>query len=220
MQAIGRSRAQILEDRGLSTLTHMTSIENLRSILKIGLLPKNELAKQGIAYRDIADPDVQERRKVRRISLASGAQVVLHDLVPLYLNARNAMMYRRKELTSEMVLLDFSVGALLAAVPVAVLTDGNAGSKDTQVSEDWWSGNDKVLESIPWSWILRRETWWDTRDDGKRRAMAEILVAPSIANSLIHSIVVNSKTAEEAVQAMVGSELRTCDIICDQSRFF
>jgi hypothetical protein len=229
MQAIGRSRAQILEDRGLSTLTHMVSIENLRSIWDIGLLSKNELVRRGIEYRDISDKDVQQRRANRTIELSCGDSRPLHDFVPLYLNAKNPMMSKRKEMVPELALLDILVADLLDVVPVAVLASGNATNTATSFSEKWWAGGDEVLEKIQWNWVLSDKYWNDCVQqcgqcprckENKRRAMAEILVAPSIANSLIHSIVVNSKTAEEAVQAAVGSELRTCGIICDQSRFF
>lgn len=67
----------------------MTHIDNAPLIIKNGILSHNKVLQMGLNHRDIADPNVQDRRAVRM--LPNGK--TLHDYVPLYFSTQTPMQY-------------------------------------------------------------------------------------------------------------------------------
>jgi hypothetical protein len=82
-------RRYLQPDNGgvLHNLYHITAIENLRSIMDVGLQPHSKMDE--VAYVDISDWQVQEKR--RCLDPVFGRP--LHDYVPTYLNPRNPMLF-------------------------------------------------------------------------------------------------------------------------------
>ncbi|MEE2003036.1 DUF4433 domain-containing protein [Alkalimonas sp. MEB108] len=89
MQAYNHSQSLPL----LSHSWHLTMVDNLPSIFfgGHGILCKNELSKQQVAYTDISLATAQQRRHAKRVL---GRPV--HDFVPTFVTQRNPMMFCRR----------------------------------------------------------------------------------------------------------------------------
>jgi hypothetical protein len=103
-------------------LYYITHIDNLASILKNGILSHNRIKNKKIDHEQIYDPAIQEIRKNKR--LPNGKR--LHDYANLYFNARNAMMYKRKDIHREICILIVDPKILNATY--VVISDMNASS--------------------------------------------------------------------------------------------
>lgn len=105
----------------IKELYYITHIDNLKSILKNGILCYHRVNK--ILYKSIADSEIQKRRdKV----VLPGGKYKLHDYANLYFNPRNAMMFKRKDMHKELVVL--RIDATIFNKPEVVISDGNASS--------------------------------------------------------------------------------------------
>lgn len=104
----------------LPELHYITPIANVPSILAHGLLSHRRVAK--IPHESIAMEDVQDRRS--NVKLPTGRW--LHEYVNLYINARNAMMYLRKDLHERLCVIRIRTEVL--DVAGTVITDRNAAS--------------------------------------------------------------------------------------------
>ncbi|HKJ33293.1 MAG TPA: DarT ssDNA thymidine ADP-ribosyltransferase family protein, partial [Balneolales bacterium] len=94
IQLKSRNRyAKLLKEAGVDYLYHMTHLANLNGILEKGLLSHNKAHKKGLLAQDISDSTVNNRR------------VKIHNYVPLYFNPKNPMLYRRRNIQDELVIL-------------------------------------------------------------------------------------------------------------------
>ncbi len=154
---------------------HMTHIDNISSIMNNGLLA------HGNPYqaKDISDNQVNSRRS--RVEPVYGRAI--HSYVPFYFNPKNAMLYRRKEMQNEIVILVFG-GELISSFG-AIFTDGNASSDDTR-----FFNNRNALNQLDWN-CLNDWSWCNHRD-GKRTRMAEVLVPNHVGIERLNKIVCNS----------------------------
>lgn len=104
----------------LEELHFITLVKNVPSILKLGILSHNAVAK--IAHESIAMSEVQDRRA--KVKVPGGR--ALHEYANLYFHARNPMMYKRRNRHAEIAVL--RVRPALLDLPGVVITDGNASS--------------------------------------------------------------------------------------------
>lgn len=95
-------------------------IANVASVMKYGLL-SYERAKK-LKHRSVAMPDVQERRD--KVRIPGGRR--LHHYVNLYLDARNPMLFKRKNEAGTLCVLRISTQA--CCIEGAVFADRNASS--------------------------------------------------------------------------------------------
>ena len=102
-------------------LHYITHIDNLRSISQYGILCYRKAKK--VLRQSIADPEIQKRRE--KVVIPGGKRK-LHDYVNLYFNARNPMMFKRKDMHEELAVLRID-SAILDEFEV-VISDGNAAS--------------------------------------------------------------------------------------------
>ena len=164
----------IVQKYGIKYLYHMTSIHNLGSIIRHGLLSHNEAHKRNLVKKDISLQDVQDRRDDKKVLSHN-----LHDYVCLYFSPRNPMLFKRKEDQDEIIILCVSPTVLF--FEDTIISDGNAASARTV----FFSGVES-LEEFPWK-IINSHYWLD-HDDGRRIKCAEVLVYPKIPTSLIMKI--------------------------------
>lgn len=179
--------SKLLDEVGVDYLYHMTHIDNLKSILQFGILSHNRAHKKGLLAKDISDRTVNSRR------------IKIHNYVPLYFNPKNPMLYRRKNIQDELVIL--CVNRELLFSDKVVITDGNAASTSTNFYK---SISD--LRKIDWN-IIRSEYWSDFVD-GKRIRCAETLIPENISPANIEQIVCISNNT----RLLVSNLLDTYDI--------
>lgn len=73
-------------------LFHITAISNLEGIVQDGgLLAKNEVARRGKPYQNIAYQSIQATRASKVVSVAPGG--FIHDYVPFYFAPRSPMLF-------------------------------------------------------------------------------------------------------------------------------
>jgi hypothetical protein len=188
----------IVAEFGLHYITHKRNLESIRSR---GLLSLNEVLRRGLSRADISDQDVQSLRE-RREPIWNRS---IHDYVPLYLNPKNPMLSKRRELRDELVILKIQRG--VARSGEVIFCDGNAASAATKFSLD-----EQILTSCREA--LRAE-YWTGVEDGKRRRMAEVLVHQRVAPDRILAVLCPS--------ALVANEVKTelgLYAVSSPSRFF
>lgn len=177
----------LLEKYDINYLYHMTNIDNLASIIQHGLLSHNEAHIQRLVKVDISHPDVQGKRAIKRDPIYIRP---LHDYVPLYFLPKNPMLYSRREIQEDIVILGLDPRLLLE--PSIVFTDGNAAAGGTSFYTDILD-----LEHLPWD-SIRSRSWTDI-EDGKRIKCAEVLVHRRIGPSCIQVIFCYSHKHRETI---------------------
>lgn len=182
--------AKEFERWGIKSLWHMTHIRNVPSIMRNGLLAHQSPKLQLMNPVDISDPDVQRWRT--RVDPHFSRS--LHEYVPLYINPRNPMLYRRREMQRQICFIEISVAALEGRD--FIFSDGNAASNRTHFYTDI-----SDLRLLPWE-VLRSNFWTDF-DDGKRKACSEVLVPDIVEPHFIRAVHCFS-AAESGILAQKG----------------
>ncbi len=179
---------------GQNSLWHITHRENIPGILKHGLLCNSSLTKaiESESIFDISDPGVQANRE----KLDPIYQRKIHDYVPLYINPKNPMMFKKKENLKELCLLEVSLEIL--NYHTFLLSDGNAASKDTK----FFNSLDGV-KYLPWA-VLNADYWSDF-DDGKRKRCSEVLISSKIEPKYFLAIHVYSEETDRYLYSVTGN---------------
>ena len=167
--------AREFESWGIESLWHMTHIRNVPSIRRSGLLSHQSPKLTMINPVDISDPEVQRWRTKQDPYFG----LALHDYVPFYINPRNPMLYRRKNIQREICFIELSLDALEDTG--FLVSDGNAASPKTQFYNGSWG-----LQFLSWE-VLRADFWTDF-EDGKRKACSEILVPNAVDPKFIKAV--------------------------------
>jgi hypothetical protein len=115
----------------LGPIQHMTSINNLSSILQIeAIVSKNNIIKSNISINDISNQSVQSGRSTKNIL---GTSYNLHDFVPLYWARKTPMGFVLKEKNEEIIFVRFSTEIL--AKFDCYISDGNAFASGTKLKK-------------------------------------------------------------------------------------
>ena len=192
-------------------LHYITPINNLRSIFQYGILCHHKAEK--VLHQSIADPVIQNRRE--KIVIPGGKRK-LHDYVNLYFNARNPMMFKRKDMHEELVILQINP-AILDESEV-VISDGNASSGYVK-----FYASPEGLGHLDKSLIYANN--WTNRDvfqywASKRAICAEVLVLHSVAARLIKGIYVSCRETQSKIKDL-SARIRFQDkIIVNPTLFF
>ena len=180
---------------------HITHRDNLRNIFRYGILSWHCAHQRGLTASDISDPQVQERRnRIEPVFRRS-----IHEYAPLYFNPKNPMLFRRRELQEELVILEVSPDVL--RYNQHIFTDGNAAAATTTFCTN--------REIIAASEDALRAEWWTALPDGKRRRCAEVLIFPSVTPRFITNAICANQGSASAINW-------TCpvSVIVDTSFFF
>ena len=93
---------------------------NIHSVMQYGILSYDRASK--LPHHSVAMQPVQERRDEKQVP----GGLKLHRYANLYFDARNPMMYKRKDEANDLCVLKISVGVL--ELSGTVITDCNAAS--------------------------------------------------------------------------------------------
>lgn len=174
------------EAPGFPRVYHLTHRQNLASIMARGVLSHTGIARQGLQRVDISDPGVQRwRGRTEPVY-----QRAIHDYVPLYFNPRNAMLFSRRAVQQELVVLVFSRVRL--ARQEHLYTDGNAASRCTR-----FAPHADILEDAR---DVLLAPGWAGFADGKRRRCAEMLVYERIAPVCVQAVLCASGDLAQEVE--------------------
>jgi len=177
---------------GLKSLYYITHVENLDSILGIGILSHRRIDEEGIQTKRVYDKDIVQSRRHRRTPDGQN----LWDFANLFFQPRNPMLYRViHEHTEDEI-------AILAVRPAVLhgegvyVSDGNAASPYSLIL-----GGTDGLRLLPQ--IIRdaveRDSW--SRINGsKRTIMAECLVPNAVPPDVIETIYVATEGAKQKLE--------------------
>lgn len=185
-----RKQNQHLDKFGIYYLYHMTHKDNLQNILQNGLKSHNEARTNGLTRVDIADNQVNDRRSKREPIYNRS----IHDYVPLYFNPKNPMLFRRRDIQNDIVILAINRNILYQEN--IIFTDGNAATNATS-----FYNNPEELNKLNWSCI--NAEYWNDIVDGKRLKCSEVLIYPNIPTSAIQKIFCNN----EQIKMFITSKL-------------
>lgn len=113
----------------VAELHYITAIDNLPSILAIGIVSHNR-AQAVVGHTSVADATVQARRRAVRVP----AGRPLHDFANLYFNARNPMLYVVCARGGYDQVCILRVSATALDLPGVVVADRNASSNYVRFS--------------------------------------------------------------------------------------
>lgn len=158
-------------------LFYMAHIDNLKSILEIGILSHNDAHNKGIVNVDISNREINAKRE--RIEPRNGYSI--HDYAPLYITPKNPMhkSLDQKQTIGDIVFLKINPHILLT--DKVLISDGNAAEESTK-----FYNNISDFNKLNWECI--NDTYWETYKDGKRIKCSEVLILHHIPNYYISEI--------------------------------
>lgn len=175
-------------------LFHITHIDNLTGIVGNGLFSHN-IAHEQMGPVDISMSEVNRHR----VKSEPVYRKSLHEYVPLYFNPRNPMLYKLKNISSNIAIIAFDRDLILHSE--VVFTEGNAATKTTRFYSDI-----RQLKKMDWDFM-----WAEYCGDyigGKRRQCAEVLVPEKIPAEYIKKISVEGYESLQKVNASVKSQVK------------
>ena len=190
----------------LKYVQHMLHHSNLESILSNGILSHNEAYERELINKDISMAEVQERRANRKIKCGDCSHT-LHDFVSFYFNAKNPMLYKRRNIQEELVVILINSNIINSNFndnPFAIFSNGNAASKETK----FFCG-EKMLDNID-STLIFADSWNSSDDpvliENRRKRCSEVLVYPNVPVKNIEAIICPNKTMHNYVTNLKQSK--------------
>lgn len=175
-----------LQSFGVSSLWHMSHVDNISSILTNGIA-SNDAAHSKFSPRDISNSDVQTYRGRNDPYYHRR----LHEYAPTYLSIKNPMLYVKKDMNFHLCILELSTDVVNDNQ--FLFTDGNAASKETRFFN-------KVSDFTQLPWSVLNADYWNDFDDGKRKKCAEVLIYPSIDKKYIKAVHCSNFTTKRMVE--------------------
>lgn len=198
-----------MQREDVSELHYIAPIENLSSILSVGLLSHHKA--RFITHGSVADPEVQARRS--RKAVPAGKQ--LHRYVNLYFNARNPMLFRRRDQHTDIVVL--AIRPEVLDLPGVFITDGNAANVATAFMTptpiNFALLDADELHAEYWS---RENMTSIEREEARRRRCAEVLVPNHVNRSYIDRVYCSCDASRERI--VLGG--CTIDVVKREFMFF
>ena len=185
-----------LAGRFMKALYHMASIENLESLIKLGLLSKHEMLAEQIAFRDISNWTVQSRRE-QKCDTQYGRN--LHDYAALYINPRNAMLYTVQRNLEQVFILEIGLEVLNDADTSFVFTDVNAACHHARFYKDL-----SRLGSFNWD-VINAKSWYDKGDLWKQQMQAEFLIHPKVLAKYIRTVLCRDEDGVALIRNKIGN---------------
>lgn len=200
-------------------LFHITHLDNVPGILQRGLLCRNRIEDLQLSYMDLSDADCQARRSCK---VLGGRGVDLHNYVPLFIEPRNAMLYRLQKSLKESGAADalaiLEVSADAAQWGASLLADGIASSPVTQI---FHARDAAGWQALDWD-AIRCRSWMDQPDPqaAKRRRMAEVMVNSHLQGRHIQKVWLKSPSALEGLRARVALDAVPAAAVDEERRLF
>jgi hypothetical protein len=182
----------------LKELHYIAHVDNLHSICSRGLLSHRKAA--ALAHRSVADPEVQDRRKGKRVP----GGLLLHDYANLYMTARNPMLYKLAKHDGYMdELCVVKVSHEVLDLPEVVIADMNAASSYCR-----FYPAPQGLSDVDSSRVFRH--YWTDGDaleqwHCKKAKCAEVLVPGRVEPTYLTGVCVGTSAAKAAVEAQSAS---------------
>ncbi|SHN67619.1 protein of unknown function [Fervidobacterium gondwanense DSM 13020] len=170
-------------------LYYIAPISNLHGIFKHRkVFCRKDAERKGLIKEDPSDKDVQRRRTNKIIYEGREKRYNLHDYVNLYINPRNAMLYRYLREKDKIAVLEFS-GDLLSKFRYVRYSFKNASADDAIISGSPYLINENIQRIFSSS--------WNGDEELKKIMQSEVLVFGYVPIDFLVSIITPSKYIEE-----------------------
>ncbi len=182
----------------IKSLYYITHVDNLPSILSMGILSHRYIEDRGVAYKAIYDAEIVSNRKLKHTPDGRS----LWEFANVYFQPRNPMLFRvvHEKSPNEIVVLGLNRRVL--EIPGSFITNGNAANNAT----DFFSYKDGV-QAVSKIWDTISNEWWNSVDGSKRKIMAECLVPGAISPDLVHSVYVASHKVADLVRSIIPRQI-------------
>ncbi|WP_205101223.1 DarT ssDNA thymidine ADP-ribosyltransferase family protein [Marinitoga litoralis] len=158
---------------------YITPYENAIKIFKSGYIYSREYAiRKSYIEKDYSDRDVQNRRRYKKLP----NKKMLYEYVPLYINPRNAMLYRYLKEKRNIVILEISNKILR-------IYDHYFSIKNASAEDAIFTKNIKDLE-LKKDMIFSKN--WYGNKELKQIMQSEVLIYEKISVKYIDRVIVNS----------------------------
>ena len=165
----------ILSEKGFTELLYLVRQENVASILKHGILSKNEVNKRKLETSDFSLPSAQDKRKGITDKFH---EKKLHDYVPLCFTQKLPMLYSKKDQQKDLVIMHINTQSLLKENR-CLFSDGNMASPVSSLFENYID-DDSLYNLV-------QTEYWENKVVGTKKA-AEVLIDSMIVVKYISSI--------------------------------
>mgnify|MGYP001607958236 CR=1 FL=1 len=204
-----------LEEYKLYSFFYFAPIKNIESIVKFGILSKNDICEKKIKNCSFANEEVQNRRSKKFIMLNNKQEINIHNTVPIYLKTKTPTFYSPSINQKDMVFIVIDAQKLLIDSNIAyAFCDGNAASINTN-----FYNNLDDLNKLPWDVLENIDRYWNY-PDGKRKGNAEFLIYPSISLPSIENFVVFDEDAEKKLKNFLNTFPNNISITIDKDFSF
>lgn len=179
----------------------MSSINNLGNIISQGgLLCKNEISNNKVAYEDIANRDVQDKRSQAIVPFPPGGN--LHNYVPFYFWGQTPMLLVNQTRQSDIIFFVTHAETVAKSGLPFAFTDRHAVVRYAKFYNDL-----NELKNLDWGTIKLKQ-WANTSDnpDRKEKKQAEFLVHKKLPWELIYGIAVFNDVTGSHVEDTLKSQ--------------
>lgn len=198
-----------MERSDLSELHFICRIENLPSILELGILSHKRAA--AVAHRSFAMPEVQSRRATVRVPDGTRYGRPLHEYANLYIHARNVTMWVRRDEHRDLAVI--CVDPAILDIPGTTVTDRNAAA-----SPRWGAGAAGLALLVKER--VFTEDWRDpdpfVQARQRKERCAEVLVPDVVEPAYFRAVRMSCAPSGARVQGMPSN----LEIIVDSKLFF
>lgn len=193
-------KTELLTKIPFGGLFYITHLDNVASILKLGILSHNLAHRNGFVSTDISNQQVNARRN--RVDNNLGGNI--HDYTPLYFNHKNPMLYTlcKNSDRNKLILLKVNPHILLA--DNVSFSDGNASVRSTKFYK-----NIDEFNKLNWN-LLNKGSWYNYEfgiQEGRRIMCSEVLAKEKIPSYYIDEIFAYSKETLEQILPMFPNHL-------------
>lgn len=177
---------------------HFTSINNLESIISEGLLSTNLKIDSGVDHENVANNEIQERRKTMNVTC--GPKGVVHDYVPFYFAKRTPMLLNIVKSKN----ID-QIDIIYLAIPIEKVMDRDVvfsdASANTAIPPNFYN-NPSELSDLNWN-IIDSWRWSYPDDDERHQKMAEVLINKKVEITDISHIVAWNKSFKNHIKGVL-----------------
>ncbi len=184
--------------RWVKSLYYITHLDNVPSILKLGILSHRRIEEEHIAFTRIYDDRIVARRHERMTPDGKS----LWDYANLFFQPRNPMLYRVISEKQKDHLAILAIRPQVLDLPGVLIATGNAAHHLSQVLP-----LEEGLEALAEIRSVLKSDWWKEEDGSKRKIMAECLVPDGVPPEYIYSVYVASERAIAELRAKVRTNL-------------
>ena len=182
---------------GIKHLYHITSVENLGSILRNNLLSKGELKKNNIIHSDISYQGAQYIREDKHPR-------IVKNHIPLFFNFINPMLYAKKENHDSLLIIEFDISDLTLRNPVNFGKSFFTGKNLIYTDEEEHYYNSEALYYLPLT-IFSEIGWQSINNENVflQEAQCEFLFYKEIKSESIKKIYVNNFGLQSKVKELI-----------------